>query len=933
MDGTGTSLDKVFFYDERGRIIQVQNQNHMGGSDVVTKEYDFSGKVLNMIRKHTTSSTSDLYIFSHFDYDHAGRLLNTKFGVGNNLAIAQIDAVTLSALEYDELGKLIEKKLHSTDDVSFLQNINFSYSIEGWLKEINDVDDMSASSTTQLSNVKIDWYDPHNNGNRYYYGETHLQPNQDGAIEMIYDGTIRTYCGWRKVNGSGSSPYMNLVKHNNGSWYVWNSSFQTKMTKPANFVNVGDKIRLERVGNEFHVYVNDNLEHTIVENGSAAEELIPVGIRTGSGGPVSIYTLDPKFYRYLPVEAADLFAMKLDYTTDNTQAAAIAQYNGNISQTTWKVLGNANKSIYGFQYDDLSRLTQAKYVEMTSSGSYTNIDNYTVSGITYDLNGNIQTLNRHGWDGTGYSQIDQMYYGYQNNSNTLQVITDYANSNKGFIEKSTGSGDYTYDLNGNMTKDLNKNISNITYNHLNLPTVVTFTTGETITWIYNASGKKLTKIANDGSGNILEKNYVGGIEYVKTGTTHDLEAIYHSEGRIVPTTTGYQYEYSIKDYLGNTRVSFADLNKDGEITTDEILQSNHYYPFGMVQEGNQVAQQGAVNPRQYNGKELNSDFGLNWSHYGSRFYDASMARWSAIDPQASRYAHRTPYSYVGNMPTIAIDPNGEEIYIVIGNRSIALDELLNNIEHAGLVAQNSDLLNAITLLFDTDDGIKLITEFSGDTGTDIYIKVGILGPGSSVLDVDSKGAPAAATAPYRKGSNRLNLDHSDPGNRDFINVMNGTQIHDVENDNYAIVVNQGYLKKNPPFGLKITVYDHAETIYHEIYSHVKNAGKNGHAIYGVKGHSNWGIVSNQEKYKKALVPNTSYQKPVKRIVRQLKGIRDRKKTKSNRLDNGIIDQQQNDLDFQDWQFYMQELYDELEMQRREDLERLRRKLCETGRCA
>ncbi len=37
----------------------------------------------------------------------------------------------------------------------------------------------------------------------------------------------------------------------------------------------------------------------------------------------------------------------------------------------------------------------------------------------------------------------------------------------------TGAGDfstaYTYDANGNMTRDLNKGISNITYNLLNLP--------------------------------------------------------------------------------------------------------------------------------------------------------------------------------------------------------------------------------------------------------------------------------------------------------------------------------------------------------------------------------------------------------------------------------------------------------------------------------
>ena len=52
-------------------------------------------------------------------------------------------------------------------------------------------------------------------------------------------------------------------------------------------------------------------------------------------------------------------------------------------------------------------------------------------------------------------------------------------------------GEYTYDANGNLTKDLNKGISGITYNFLNLPNVVTFSDGSTITYTYGADGTKL----------------------------------------------------------------------------------------------------------------------------------------------------------------------------------------------------------------------------------------------------------------------------------------------------------------------------------------------------------------------------------------------------------------------------------------------------------
>jgi hypothetical protein len=76
--------------------------------------------------------------------------------------------------------------------------------------------------------------------------------------------------------------------------------------------------------------------------------------------------------------------------------------------------------------------------------------------------------------------------------------------------------------------------------------------------------------------------------------------------------------------LGNTRVTFADLDNSGTVTTTEILQQNHYYPFGANIEGLTTA---SPNKYQYNGKEWNADFGLEWNDYGARFYDPWVGRW------------------------------------------------------------------------------------------------------------------------------------------------------------------------------------------------------------------------------------------------------------------------------------------------------------------
>ncbi|MEJ0105028.1 MAG: hypothetical protein WDO19_21850 [Bacteroidota bacterium] len=60
-----------------------------------------------------------------------------------------------------------------------------------------------------------------------------------------------------------------------------------------------------------------------------------------------------------------------------------------------------------------------------------------------------------------------------------------------FKDGSNGTGnDYSYDVNGNLTADANKAISSISYNHLNLPSVVTVTGKGTIT--YTMMGQEIS---------------------------------------------------------------------------------------------------------------------------------------------------------------------------------------------------------------------------------------------------------------------------------------------------------------------------------------------------------------------------------------------------------------------------------------------------------
>jgi len=72
-------------------------------------------------------------------------------------------------------------------------------------------------------------------------------------------------------------------------------------------------------------------------------------------------------------------------------------------------------------------------------------------------------------------------------------------------------------------------------------------------------------------------------------------------------------------------------------------------------EGKWAPQIGKENMYQYNGKELDTDFGLNLYHYGFRLYDPAIGRFPSADPIVENFAHVSPYNYAENEPIRHID--------------------------------------------------------------------------------------------------------------------------------------------------------------------------------------------------------------------------------------------------------------------------------------
>jgi RHS repeat-associated protein len=234
------------------------------------------------------------------------------------------------------------------------------------------------------------------------------------------------------------------------------------------------------------------------------------------------------------------------------------------------------------------------------------------------------------------------------------------------VSDGAGTGTYTYDANGNMTSDPYKAMT-LRYNHLNLPTLFDFGAGKTIEVYYDRAGAKLRKtVKTNATTTQYIQDYVGGLEYRTTGTgALTLEAIYHTEGRITPVGANWQYEYSIRDHLGNTRLTFADLNNNGVVdvtgnnTTTEILNEYHYYPFGMNMAYDWTNNVAIDNKYQYNGMEMNDDFGLNLNLTVFRSYDPALARWHQFDPKNP--FEMSPYCGMANNPILYSDMLGDTV--------------------------------------------------------------------------------------------------------------------------------------------------------------------------------------------------------------------------------------------------------------------------------
>ncbi len=577
-------------YDTRDRVVFTQDGNLRAKNQWTTTLYDAQNRITTTGITTYTGSREELI-------NYVNGLSNTTTSLTIRGSTPTVPTFTNSVTVFNNpvptTATFIPLTIHYYDDYSFTTN---TY-------------DNSHNATLGAGNNAYADSLPNSASNNTYGAST------GNKIKLITDATDLTKGSWlttiyyyddkgrptqtQAENYKGGkdivttrynfvgTPVCTYSVHNNPAAGVRNMRIQSNY----DYDHAGRLLKITQKLND-----NDTTQRTIVEYtydhlGRAKTKRL--GQKRNMDGTLSTQPLDILEYDYnirgwltginatFATSATDnskYFGMQLSYDW----GFQTNQYNGTISGIKWKTKGGGKQQAYGFTYDHTNQLLFADFNQYQSSAwsktSKSGAVNFSTqigdgknASTAYDPNGNIQAMKQWGAQlGNGAMVMDNIQYSYHQNglSNQLNAVTEdgtIADKNfklGDFTDGNRTGADYSYDVNGNLLQDKNKNNTTITYTYLDLPATITVKDKGTITYIYDAVGNKIEKKVEDlNTKKTTITSYIGAMQYIND----TLKQIAHEEGRLrfSPSSVGGGldeaiYDYFETDHLGNTRIVLTD---------------------------------------------------------------------------------------------------------------------------------------------------------------------------------------------------------------------------------------------------------------------------------------------------------------------------------------------------------------------------------------
>ncbi|MCB0288904.1 MAG: hypothetical protein KDH97_01485, partial [Calditrichaeota bacterium] len=383
-----------------------------------------------------------------FKYDGAGNLVKVMPPNYFNPPTGSDSTDWVTAYTYNTLGRLTRKK---TPDAG---TVRYSYNANGYLITQRDSVQYSAGEAT---------YHAYDFAGRLLKTEEGTDTQLNLVAQYQYDTAPDTASSpWNTYsfdedssnffkNGKGrltASAYKS-----DGAWQIalYNYDDNGRVAQKAVYSNSLDKVLLTyrynaqgalletgsfyRQYSFYHYYVYDNfgnLAKVLARDDTLADPA------ANTADAAYVYDQTGKLAAYNLLEySSGSFRDTVDYSyhirdwisgigdvnvTGNPFSAAYTyQPNGNISAAEFYngALSEPHYK-YDFSFDSQKRLSGADY--SYKSGSWSNVNRYDVSSVTYDDNGNILSLQRRK-EGSG-SLVDNLTYNYGNDNNQLTSLSD-----------------------------------------------------------------------------------------------------------------------------------------------------------------------------------------------------------------------------------------------------------------------------------------------------------------------------------------------------------------------------------------------------------------------------------------------------------------------------------------------------------------------------
>jgi len=697
-------LKTVLYLDDDGRVIQTMGENHLGGIDRISNQYDWQGQLLAMKVDH--SGLEDLEVLTTNTYDTWGNVTETyqQIDDGPHVLVAQY--------VYNKYGEMIEKNLHSVDDgATFLQSVDYQYSVHGWTDRVNhpNLDD---DGTQDAGKALDDLY-----GAQYHFID---DVDVDGqTVAARYDGSMVAFRSKARAIPTDGNPQeiqnLTAFEYDDQNRLAHTLTEGGNMDMAADYDDNGNILNLNRKSDGQDL---DDMTYTYQDGTNKLKEVVDNGNEEkGFRNPVD---MGPVEYAY---DAAG------NMTEDQNKGIMRVGYNK--FQRVDYIEFSDNTTIHNL-YDASGNKLQ----KLILDGDGNEIGKVDYVGALEYVNDAINQVMTD--EGRAYRQGDAFHYEYfirdhQMNNRVAFGILPYRKVHLATLEPDreqqeekvfsipdhvvqpadnhTPLGTHAAALNATANRPLGPGIV-LEVNSGDQVQMETWTKYTAISW----NGDQLTNMAGlvagalsgsatlvnagvaestsaaalssaldpgvghagifSGNANTSEPDaylqYIffdqdhnfqqAGFEKV-TPAAHDQWAKLSFAQDFVAPMDGYLYVYVANETLDDQEVLFDDLKITHESSTAnfKVSQVNDYYPFGMLT-SNTWRDAGYVDPGYlYQSSYASYDSLTGYYDFLSRSYDPALGRFFAMDP-AGQFS--SPYAGMGNVPHLTADPTGELAWFV-----------------------------------------------------------------------------------------------------------------------------------------------------------------------------------------------------------------------------------------------------------------------------